>query len=88
MPRSRDRLTASVQAQICACIRAGAFTHVAAEAAGVSTEEYEEWMELGAARKGKKPRKKFANFRAAVKQAVAQARLSAEMKAYQEDPLA
>jgi hypothetical protein len=78
------QLTDAIQADICAYIRAGGFPHVAAEAAGVPLEVFQRWMELGA-----KPRfKKHQAFRLAVIQAQAQARLSAEMTALKEDPVA
>jgi hypothetical protein len=79
-------LTAELQTQICAFVRAGGYPHVAAEAAGVPRAVFEDWMHRGATTTT--GARKFRHFRAAVLQALAQARLAAEIKAFQDEPLA
>jgi hypothetical protein len=80
----RHQLTPAVQQSIVAFLRAGGFPHVAAEAAGVPADVFESWLE-----KGERPRAaaKYRDFADAVRQAVAQARLTAEKDARQEKPL-
>jgi hypothetical protein len=75
MAGKRPRLTAALQEQICSYIRAGGYPHVAAEAAGVPKEVFEEWLQ-----RGSKPgaRGAYWALAAAVSQAQAQARLKAE----------
>src|SRR5262249_57257612 len=75
MPPTRPKLTPAIQQAIIAYVRAGGFPHVAAEAAGVSAETFDHWMELG-----ERPRAaaKYRDFADAVRQPVAQARLGAE----------
>jgi hypothetical protein len=94
--RKNDLLTAEVQRNICAFITAGTFEHVAAEAAGIPRETYEDWLRLGnptgRLRPGKrsqwKPHKLYTPFWYAVLKAKAHARLKAEMAALAEDPVA
>src|SRR5688500_16408139 len=84
MPKKRHRLTPAIEQAIVSYVRAGGFPHVAAEAAGVPAEVYEDWM-----RRGESPRAP-ANYRAfaeSVRQAAAHARLSAEVEALKEKPL-
>jgi hypothetical protein len=83
MPAFVVKLTAAVQGQLCAFIRAGAYPHVAAEAAGVPAAVFDAWLEIGG---GKRAPKLYRNFRRAVKEAQAQARAAAEMKVYADDP--
>jgi hypothetical protein len=81
MPRKGSAPTVVVERQITAFIRAGGFAHVAAEAAGVAREVFEEWL-----RHADKPRAspRYRRFAAAVRLAVAQARLRAETTALEE----
>ena len=50
MAQKRPLLTAAVETTILAYVRAGGFAHVAAEAAGVPRELFEEWMRRGESR--------------------------------------
>src|SRR5207244_4277507 len=61
------------------------FPHVAAEAAGVPKEVFDNWLKKAEKRGTKAP---YCAFGDAVRTAVAQARLAAEMKAFQDDPIA
>lgn len=78
------KLNVERQERIASFIRAGGFPHIAAEAAGLPRELFEEWMQ-----RGKDPRSasRYRNFRVAILQAQAQARLAAETKALQEKPM-
>jgi hypothetical protein len=74
---------------VCAFIRAGAFPHAAAEAAGVPRDEFEKWLGYGTPnrrKKGWRPHKTFTPLWRAVMEAKAQARIRAEMKTFEEDP--
>ncbi|HJT78992.1 MAG TPA: hypothetical protein VJ739_17485 [Gemmataceae bacterium] len=84
MPRPRPRLTPRVQQQICAFIRAGGFPYVAAEAAGVPVKLFERWLRRG---REKDARPRYRAFAEAVVQAVAQARLAAELQVFEKRPL-
>jgi hypothetical protein len=84
MSTARPRLTPEVQQQICAYLRAGGGPHVAAAAAGVLPEAFDEWLRRGR-RPGARPR--YRDFALAVAQAQAHARLAAETKVHQEKPL-
>lgn len=84
MPKSRIRLTPAIEQAIVAYIRAGGFPHVAAEAAGVPREDFERWLQLGRAPGA---RKRYRDFAAAIAQAVAQARLGAEVSIRNDKPL-
>jgi hypothetical protein len=81
---SRPKLTPAVQQAIVAYVRAGGFPHVAAEAAGVPADVFDSWMELA-----ERPRAaaKYRELADAVRQAVAQARLGAEVEARTDKPL-
>jgi hypothetical protein len=83
MPK-RPQLTATVQQSIVAYLRAGGFAHVAAEAAGVPRELFEEWL-----RKGRTPGApaRYRAFHQAVMEAQAQGRLGAEVAVRNERPL-
>jgi hypothetical protein len=85
------KLTDQVQSQICAGIRAGAFPWVAAEAAGIPTPVFETWLALGQPFNRSKnwhrhPR--CTPFWHAVRQAIAHARLTAEIAVLKKDPAA
>src|SRR5690348_10863514 len=70
---------------ITAFIRSGGFPLVAAEAAGVSRERFEQWLQLGSITKGKTT--PYRTFTLAVRQAVAEARLKAEIEVFTSDPV-
>lgn len=74
-----------VRQQIVSAIRSGGFAHVAAEAAGVPCDLFMQWLEEGSKADAVEP---FAGFAADVRQALAQARLAAEIAAFQKDPKA
>ena len=80
----RHPLTPNVQETICAYIRAGGFPQVAAEAAGIPAKVFDTWMRYGNA---KRPQPLYRDFREAVLQAQAIARLCAETKAMERAPL-
>ena len=84
MAQKRPLLTAAVETTILAYVRAGGFAHVAAEAAGVAREIFEEWMRKG---ESKRPVAKYRLFAEAVRQAEAQARLGAEVAALKGKPV-
>jgi hypothetical protein len=84
MAQKRPLLTEWIESTILAYVRAGGFAHVAAEAAGVPRELFEEWMRLG---EKSHPVGKYRLFAHAVRQAEAQARLSAEVAALKGKPV-
>jgi hypothetical protein len=79
MSRIRLTLTPAIQQAIVAFVRAGGFPHVAAEAAGVPREVFDDWM----TRRGRP----YRDFAWAVRQAHAQARLRGEVTVHEERPL-
>lgn len=84
-------LTPHLTNTIAAYIRAGGYPHVAAEAAGIPKDVFDEWLRLGCPlgrKKGWRPHKKFTPFWLVVMEARAQARLKAEMEAMKKDPIA
>jgi hypothetical protein len=88
MARRRQPLTPQVQEQICAYIRAGGFAHVAAEAAGVAREDFEEWLRLGQPdSERRRSSRVYREFFQAVRKARAEARLAAELKILEKNPL-
>lgn len=84
MARTRHPLTAAVQQNIAAYIRAGGFPHVAAAAAGITRSDFERWLRKGR-RAGAKPR--YRAFHETILQATAQARLRAEAAVFKNRPL-
>ncbi|HLJ96803.1 MAG TPA: hypothetical protein VKU02_26755 [Gemmataceae bacterium] len=64
-------------------IRSGGYPQVAAEAAGVPTEVFHEWVRLGEKTKAREPYRSFAR---GVRQAAAQGRLVAELTVREKDP--
>jgi hypothetical protein len=87
----RAELTSEITAKITAFIRAGGFPHVAAEAAGVPRETFEKWLFIGnptGRKKGWKPHKLYTPFWLAIMEAKATARLTAEIQALKNDPVA
>jgi hypothetical protein len=98
-PRRRGRkpgssahaLTPQIEQMILAGIRAGAFPHIAAEAAGIPRKVFEGWLETGNPMErpnGWRPHKQYTPLWQGVMEAKAQARLAAELKAASEDPIA
>jgi hypothetical protein len=83
MPKRRIEPTDALRQTIAAYIRAGAFPHVAATAAGVPSELFDRWLSLAAR---KRPSAKLRTFAEAINMAQAQARVSAEMELLKEDP--
>jgi hypothetical protein len=87
MPSTRFRLTPEVHGKIVAGIRSGAFPYIAAEAAGIPAEVYERWLQMGVPRpKAAGSYKRYIQFRFAVMQAQAHARLVAEIAVLKADP--
>lgn len=84
MARFRHKLTPELQQQICAFLRAGAFPHIAAEAAGVPRRVLARWLRWG---KQQRPKLRYRRFREAVQAALAQARLKAEIETLERKPL-
>jgi hypothetical protein len=84
MSRSRFKLTPEIEEKILSFIRAGGFADVAAEAAGIPREVFERWC-----RHGEQPHStaRYRDFALAVRVAVAQARLHAEVEVRKEKPL-
>ncbi|HZY89657.1 MAG TPA: hypothetical protein VFE78_32850 [Gemmataceae bacterium] len=83
MPRTRHRLTPEVEQTLLTYVRAGGFPDVAAAAAGVPAEVFARWL-----RKGRGPgARRYRDFREAVLQAAAQARMAAEVQVFQKRPL-
>jgi hypothetical protein len=70
--------------RIVAAIHHGAYPFVAAEAVGIPREVFAEWMRRGSF-KHAAPR--FRRFRDQVREAIATARLAAEMQTFKDDPL-
>jgi hypothetical protein len=83
MARKRYRLTPAFQERLCAYIRSGGFARVAAEAAGVPGAVFEEWMRRGRTDEAREP---YRCLVAAVDEALAQARLHAEVTVFQDHP--
>ena len=79
-----NHLTEELQTQILAFLRAGGSPEVAAQAAGVSAQRFAQWMRWGRSRNGSARYRQFAE---AIDQAVAQARLGAEVALRGEKPL-
>lgn len=79
-----DHPNLTVQGLICLYIRKGAFSHIAAMAAGIPEGVFHDWLK---AAEGKHSRR-FRKFRDAVLQAEAQARVKAELAVFEENPRA
>jgi hypothetical protein len=75
-------LTAAVSRGIVAAIRAGAFPQVAAAAHGIDAALWERWLRRGRGRRAREP---FRNLVKKVEEALAQARLRAEMAVLDKD---
>jgi hypothetical protein len=85
MSRTSILLTPEIEQSILNFIRAGAFPHVAAEAAGIPREVFDTWINL--AEKPNRNHGRYRRFVVKIKQAVAQARLLAEAQILKERPL-
>jgi hypothetical protein len=84
MPRSRHRLTPEVEQTLLTYIRAGGFLQVAAAAAGLPADLFARWLRKGGETGA---RRRQRDFREAVLQAAAQARMAAEVQVFQKRPL-
>jgi hypothetical protein len=77
------KLTPETQKTIVAYIRSGAFDWVAAEAAGIGASTFRRWMKAG-----ERGHRTYSGFYAAVREARAQARVTAEVEIRKVNPLA
>jgi hypothetical protein len=84
MPRPRSPLTPAIRDEICSYIRAGGFAHNACEAAGIPVPLYESWLRLA---QRKRAAKRYCDFATAIRKAQAHARLAAESRMLQGNPL-
>ena len=84
MAAARYRPTAEVTQTVASFVRAGGFPHVAAEAAGLPRDVFEDWLRRGRRKGAATAYRRFAD---AVRQAAAQARLSAEVAVLKNRPL-
>jgi hypothetical protein len=84
MARSRFQLTPQIEHTILSFIRAGGFPEVASEAAGIPREVFNRWRRRG---EGRSAVERYRAFALAVRQAIAQARLNAEVEVYKDRPL-
>ena len=84
MEKSLLTLTPEHEAQLLGYIRAGGFPHVAAEAAGIPKEVFTSWLECGSGPEAQEP---YQSFALRVKQALAHARLRAELEIWEKAPL-
>jgi hypothetical protein len=84
MPRTRHRLTPEVEQTLLTYVRAGGFPNVAAAAAGLPADVFARWLRKG---RGPGARRRYRDFRDAVLQAAAQARMAAEVQVFQKRPL-
>jgi hypothetical protein len=84
MSNGTNRLTPDIAQTICAYIRQGGFPHIAAEAAGIPVEVFQSWLAKGRSKRAKNPYRSFA---AEVRQALAQARVLAEMGTWKASPV-
>jgi hypothetical protein len=76
-------LTPEVESNLLGFIRAGGYPHVAAEATGVPREVFAAWLERGRRRRAREPYKSFYR---RVRQAMATARLKAELETMTKNP--
>lgn len=80
-------LTPEIAAKIITYLRAGAFAHVAAEAAGISERTFRDWVARGEGRHPfRGPTPKLRAFAREVRRAQAEARVAAEAIVYREHP--
>ena len=76
-------LTPEIEEKLLGFIRAGGYPHVAAEAAGVPRERFAAWLRRGRRRNAPEP---YRSFYRRVQQAVATARLKAEVETFGKNP--
>jgi hypothetical protein len=74
-------LTPALQERIVASLRAGGFPEIAAQAWGVAPRTFRRWL-----RRGDRGIEPYRGFAAAVREAIAQARLRAEMEIFENQP--
>lgn len=84
MSRTRCQLTPALEQVIVSYVRAGGYPHVAAQAAGVSPDVFEQWLQRG---EGPRAPARYRAFAEAVRQAQAQSRMAAEMTVHGKRPL-
>jgi hypothetical protein len=84
MARNHPDPTPAVEQAIVAYVRGGGYPHVAAEAAGMSRDAFEDWLRRG---EGEGASDRLRAFAGAVRQAHAQARLAAEVAVFTDKPL-
>jgi hypothetical protein len=77
------QLTPEVHKTLVAYIRSGAYPGTAAQAAGIDRTTFERWLTLGAKRRG--PRR-YRELLRATTEAAAQARVTAELEVFHNDP--
>ena len=75
--------TTAIVRKITAYIRQGAYPVMAAEAAGIPRETFERWLTRA---QQPKPTKLYRALLADIRQAIAQARIFAELQVFQDDP--
>jgi hypothetical protein len=80
---TKDHFDPEQAEQILSFLRAGAFPHVAAEAAGLQRQVFRRWLKSGEKKRAREP---FRTFAREVRKACAQARLRAELAAWKLDP--
>ena len=82
----RTLLTAELQRDICAFVRAGAYDYAAAEACGISRRAFFEWLERGERESTRGRAPVYVQFARAIRRAQAEARVSAEVTVKKVDP--
>src|SRR5207244_5944305 len=85
-PLGSVKLTDQIVDTIVSYVRAGAFDHVAAEAAGISARTFRDWMARGEGRGSRASSRKLRAFAERVREAQAEARAGAEIRVFQERP--
>ena len=85
-PLGSVKLTEQIVDTIVSYVRAGAFDHVAAEAAGISARTFRDWMARGEGRGSRASTRKLRVFAERVREAQAEARAGAEIRVFQERP--
>jgi hypothetical protein len=85
-PPGSVKLTDQIVDTIVSYVRAGAFDHMAAEAAGISARTFRDWMARGEGRGSRGSTRKLRAFAERVREAQAEARAGAEIRVFQERP--
>jgi hypothetical protein len=87
MPRrTHPTITPKFIKDVTAFIRAGGFPHVAAEAAGVPADVFDDWLARGAKKVRRDSNPLYRQLRDEVRTAKAQARLKAEIAVMEDNP--